>query len=51
MWTIWEASLFPKRFILKLQIFKFILEIQISRYNKGGNDWELDGDIHVDLDK
>ena len=21
MWTIWEASLFPKRFILKLQIF------------------------------
>ena len=21
MWTIWEASLFPKQFILKLQIF------------------------------
>ena len=25
------------------------LEIQILRYNKGVNDWELDGDINVDL--
>lgn len=30
---------------------KIRLEIQISRYNKGVNDWELDGNIHVDLGK
>ena len=23
----------------------------LSRYNKGVNDWELDGNIHVDLGK
>lgn len=27
------------------------LEIQISRYNQGKNDWELDDDINVDLGK
>ncbi len=27
------------------------LEIQLSRYNLGKNDWELDGDIDVDLGK
>lgn len=30
---------------------KIRLEVQISRYNKGQNDWELDGNIHVDLGK
>ena len=30
---------------------KIRLEIQISRYNKGLNDWELDGDINVDFGK
>lgn len=27
------------------------LEIQLSRYNIGQNDWELDNDINVDLEK